>query len=172
MSFAVLHISGPVNSQALAPAKYSNSYGRMTGTCSSLVHASQYEAYSQLAYPQVAEFLRVSAWLEEMCHSDLNDLRPHSRAQRLLCRNEGGLQPLNDFVVLDTKQMRWQYPKLAAGNGPSPRNAATLTRIGDKLVLYGGWNPFVETYNDTHVMDVSGIEALRKNFASDPDGEW
>lgn len=82
------------------------------------------------------------------------------------------MQPLNDFVILDTKQMRWQYPKLAAGNGPSPRNAATLTRVAGKLVLYGGWNPFVETYNDTHVMDISGIEAFRKDFALDPDGDW
>ena len=33
-SFAALYISGPINSQALAPANYSRVYGRMTGTCS------------------------------------------------------------------------------------------------------------------------------------------
>ena len=89
-----------------------------------------------------------------------------------MCRNEGGLQPLNDFIVLDTKEMQWRYPKLADSSSPLPRNAATLTRVGDKLVLYGGWNPFVETYNDTHVMDVSGVSNMMKDFSLDPEEEW
>lgn len=82
------------------------------------------------------------------------------------------MQPLNDFIVLDIKQMQWHYPNLTDGSGPSPRNAATLTRVGDKLVLYGGWNPFVETYNDTHVMDVAGIDAMMDSFPLDPEGDW
>ena len=89
-----------------------------------------------------------------------------------MCRNEGGLQPLNDFIILDTEQMQWRYPKMTDGSGPLPRNAATLTRVGDRLVLYGGWNPFVETYNDTHVMDVSGADALMKDFPLDSEQEW
>ena len=89
-----------------------------------------------------------------------------------MCRNEGGLQPLKDFIVLDTQHMQWRYPKMKDGSGPLPRNAASLTRVGDRLVLYGGWNPFVETYNDTHVMDVSGADALMKDFPLDPEGEW
>ena len=82
------------------------------------------------------------------------------------------MQPLNDFIVLDTKEMQWRYPKLADGSGPLPRNAATLTRVGDKLVLYGGWNPFVETHNDTHVMDVSSVSSLMKDFPLDPEEDW
>lgn len=89
-----------------------------------------------------------------------------------MCRNEGGLQPLNDFFVLDTQRMQWRYPKLADSSGPAPRNAATLTAVGDKLVMYGGWNPFVETYNDTYVMDVSQYDALRKDSPLDPDKDW
>ncbi len=84
---------------------------------------------------------------------------------------EGGLQPLNDLFVLDTKQLQWQYPRLAPGAGPSPRNAATVTAVGGKLVLYGGWNPFVETYNDTFVMDVSGYAALRDKVPLEPEEE-
>ncbi|CAL8464640.1 g4175 [Coccomyxa elongata] len=82
---------------------------------------------------------------------------------------EGGLQPLNDFFVLDTKQLQWQYPTLDQGAGPSPRNAATLTAVGSKLVLYGGWNPFVKTYNDTFVMDVSGYAALKDSVPLEPE---
>ena len=82
------------------------------------------------------------------------------------------MQPLNDFIVLDAQQLQWRYPKLAGGRQPLPRNAATLTRVGDKLVLYGGWNPFVETYNDTHVMDVSRVGALKQDFLLDPEEDW
>ena len=89
-----------------------------------------------------------------------------------MCRNEGGLQPLNDFFVLDTEKLQWLYPKLAGGAGPSPRNAATLIRVGEKLVLHGGWNPFVLTYNDTYVMDLSGFDELRKDASLDPDEDW
>ena len=39
----------------------------------------------------------------------------------ILCRNEGGLQPLNDVFMLDTEKLRWLYPKLAGGTGPSSR---------------------------------------------------
>ena len=94
------------------------------------------------------------------------------QSHEALRRNEGGLQPLNDFFVLDTKQMKWLYPKLAGGAGPAPRNAATLTAVGDKLVMYGGWDPFVQSYNDTYVMDVSGFDAIREEAPLDPDEQW
>ena len=86
-------------------------------------------------------------------------------------RVEGGLQPLNDFFVLDTKQLQWQYPRVGQEAGPSPRNAATLSAVGEKLVLYGGWNPFVKTHNDTFVMDVSGYAGLRDEVPLEPEGE-
>lgn len=84
---------------------------------------------------------------------------------------EGGLQPLNDFFVLDTKQLQWQYPKVAQGACPAPRNAATMTAVGGKLVLHGGWHPFVKTYNDTFVMDVSGYDILRAEVPLEPEAE-
>ena len=71
--------------------------------------------------------------------------------------------------MLDTKQLQWQYPTLDQGAGPSARNAATLTAVGSKLVLYGGWNPFVKTYNDTYIMDVSGYAALRDSVPLEPE---
>mmetsp|Transcript_28788 Transcript_28788/g.84366 ORF Transcript_28788/g.84366 Transcript_28788/m.84366 type:complete len:358 (+) Transcript_28788:21-1094(+) len=49
-------------------------------------------------------------------------------------------------------------------DAPLPRNAASLTRVRsggadladakDMLVLHGGWNPFVQTYDDTWVMHI------------------
>jgi hypothetical protein len=88
------------------------------------------------------------------------------------CRVEGGLQPLNDFFVLDTKQLQWQYPRLAGGAaGPSPRNAATMTAVGSKLVLHGGWHPFVRTYNDTFVADVSRYADIRSQVPLEPAGD-
>ena len=97
---------------------------------------------------------------------------PRCQSCEAMRRNEGGLQPLNDFFVLDTKQMKWLYPKLAGGAGPMPRNAATLTAVGDKLVMYGGWNPFVQSYNDTYVMNVSEFDATREEAPLDPDEQW
>ena len=86
------------------------------------------------------------------------------------CREAGGLQPLSDFFVLDTRALAWQYPKPAPGAaGPSPRNAATLTAVGSSLVLHGGWNPFVQSYNDTFVMDVSGYDQLRAEVPLEPE---
>lgn len=101
--------------------------------------------------------------------------RAHAAAVRrfLSNREEGGLQPLDDLFALDTKTMTWRYPKLApAGAGPSPRNAATLTAVGGThLVLHGGWNPFVKSYNDTFVMDVSGYDQIRAHAPLDPEGD-
>ena len=72
--------------------------------------------------------------------------------------------------MLDSKALCWQYPKLAPGAaGPSPRNAATLTAVGSSLVLYGGWNPFVQSYNDTYVMDVSGYDHMRAEAPLEPE---
>ena len=89
--------------------------------------------------------------------------------QKWMSREEGGLQPLDDFFALDTRTMTWRYPKLAPGAGPSLRNAATLTAVGDAhLVLHGGWNPFVKSYNDTFVMDVSGYDKIRAHAPLDP----
>jgi len=43
-----------------------------------------------------------------------------------------------------------------APNAPAPRNAATLTPLGDgELLLHGGWWPFRRTYSDSHVLTVS-----------------
>ena len=46
-------------------------------------------------------------------------------------------------------------------NAPGPRNAATLTPIdsGDdtsstRLLLHGGWHPFVNTFGDSFVLTV------------------
>ncbi len=34
---------------------------------------------------------------------------------------------------------RRQYPQLAGGAAPSPRNAAMMVAVGSRLVLHGGW---------------------------------
>lgn len=65
--------------------------------------------------------------------------------------------------------MQWQYPRVVPGAGPSPRNAATLTAVGSQLMLYGGWNPFVQSYNDTYIMDVSAYDTLKEEVALEPE---
>jgi N-acetylneuraminic acid mutarotase len=65
----------------------------------------------------------------------------------------GGLQPLADTFVLDTAANEWRWPDEQDGGAkPAARNAATMNKVGEQLVLHGGWNPFVETYNDTWVL--------------------
>ena len=72
-----------------------------------------------------------------------------------LSREEGGLQPLSDCFVYDTVHNVWEEPEVIGGNKFRARNAHTLTTIsGNKAVAHGGWNPFVETYNDTFEMTV------------------
>ena len=40
-----------------------------------------------------------------------------------------------------------------ARNAPKPRNAATLSVVGDnELLLHGGWHPFKETFRDSHIL--------------------
>jgi len=44
---------------------------------------------------------------------------------------------------------------------PGPRNAATLSALGDgsqgegRLLLHGGWRPFLSTYTDSHVLTIT-----------------
>ena len=42
-----------------------------------------------------------------------------------------------------------------ATDAPGPRNAATLTPLGDgDYLLHGGWRPFVSTYSDSYVLHI------------------
>lgn len=62
------------------------------------------------------------------------------------------LKPLDDTFVLDTVKKQWRWPAQDFGPQPPARNAATLNcTAGNNLVLYGGWDPFQLTYNDTWV---------------------
>ena len=49
----------------------------------------------------------------------------------------------------------WRPMTLDGGSSPLPRNAATLTAAGDRLLLHAGWKPFVETYNDTFIFEAA-----------------
>ena len=69
-------------------------------------------------------------------------------------REGGGLQPLGDTFVLDTASGRWCWPEHSGGNFPQPRNAATMDFANGRLVMYGGWEAFVATYNDTWLLRI------------------
>ena len=74
-----------------------------------------------------------------------------------ICREGGGLQPMNDLIVFNTKERRWRWPQ--PRGGPSPRNAGSLTALADgRLVAHGGWDPFKETYNDTFLLETASLK--------------
>ncbi len=68
------------------------------------------------------------------------------------------MQVVDELLVLDTRSMAWQQPGLPAGQAlPSARNAAALVPAApgsSSLVLHGGWKAFVESYDDTFVVEV------------------
>ena len=82
-------------------------------------------------------------------------------AATLLCawparRSEAGLQPLGDCWALDTEALSWRELALER-DAPSARNAAVGSRLADgRLAVHGGWWPFKESYNDTHLLELQG----------------
>mmetsp|Transcript_41823 Transcript_41823/g.103152 ORF Transcript_41823/g.103152 Transcript_41823/m.103152 type:complete len:208 (+) Transcript_41823:277-900(+) len=78
----------------------------------------------------------------------------------------GGLQPRADTWLLEAERdnvWRWQLLRddgEAAAGIPYRRNAASLTTLAPaadgraRLLLHGGWDPFVETYDDTHILEL------------------
>ena len=59
--------------------------------------------------------------------------------------------------MLDTDSLAWTEPQVAAGKLPSARNAASMVQAAagsSTLVLHGGWQAFVETYNDTFLLEM------------------
>lgn len=69
------------------------------------------------------------------------------------CRQEGGLQPLNDLFVFDIKSCSWQWPKIDSESVPSPRNAHIAANLKGQLLISGGWDPFKKSYNDTFLLN-------------------
>lgn len=67
--------------------------------------------------------------------------------------SENGLRPRADTWMLHVEEERWE---LLLEDGPPPRNAATLTvdDTGNGLILAGGWNPFIETYDDCYRLEL------------------
>ena len=89
-------------------------------------------------------------------------LPPNGNGIVVCCGAEAGaagLVPRADAwaLTLDSKG-EGQWTCLLADDAllaPAPRNAATLTPLGDRpgeLLLHGGWHPFVRTYADSRVL--------------------
>lgn len=77
----------------------------------------------------------------------------------------GGLEMLQDVFVYDTVNDTWGVPDvqpLVLDDGsssdsatlPPGRNAAVMVALGRQLLLHGGWRAFVETYNDSYLVNV------------------
>lgn len=67
------------------------------------------------------------------------------------------LQVIDELLVLDTASMAWRKPELAEGQLPSARNASSMvpaTAGSSTLVLHGGWKAFVESYDDTFLLEL------------------
>jgi hypothetical protein len=70
-----------------------------------------------------------------------------------------GLQVLDELLALDTRDMMWQRLQQPAGQQlPGARNGSTMVPAGpgsSTLVMHGGWKAFVESYDDTHLLQVA-----------------
>lgn len=74
----------------------------------------------------------------------------------------GGLEMLGDVHLYDTESNSWvKDVQLAAGaTAPAARNAAVMVPLPSRgygrpqLLLSGGWRAFVETYNDSYLVEV------------------
>ncbi len=67
------------------------------------------------------------------------------------------MQVIDDLLVLDTASLAWRKPEVAQGQLPSARNAASMVPMAagsSTLVLHGGWKAFVESYDDTFLLEV------------------
>lgn len=83
-------------------------------------------------------------------------------------QDSGGLVPRGDMWLLEAGRAghppRWSLLGGDSGKPPAamprPRNAATLTQIAPtpdgvpRLLLHGGWEPFVETFDDTFIFEL------------------
>ena len=67
----------------------------------------------------------------------------------MLCRQEGGLQPLDDTFIFDIETCSWQWPEIEPDVVPRARNAHISANLDGQLLISGGWDPFKKTYNDT-----------------------
>jgi N-acetylneuraminic acid mutarotase len=73
----------------------------------------------------------------------------------------GGLEMLGDAHVYDTQANAWLVPAVE-GNLPAARNAGVMVPLpqrqagdGAKLLLSGGWKAFVETFNDSFLVQLA-----------------
>lgn len=69
--------------------------------------------------------------------------------------NETGHIFLNDVLLFDTEQQRWQMA-YARGPTPSGRTKHTATLIGNKLYVFGGGDG-LRLYNDLFCLDIGMI---------------
>ena len=72
-------------------------------------------------------------------------------------KTSGGLEPLMDVWALDIASNSWSELLDTSSDRsaiPAARNAATLTTYGDHFLLHAGWNPFVESYSDSFVLEL------------------
>lgn len=77
--------------------------------------------------------------------------------------SSGGLEMLQDVFLYDSASNTWMTPDEQAlesaeggsgGKAPAGRNAAVMVPLGKQLLLYGGWQAFNETYNDSYIVSV------------------
>ena len=77
----------------------------------------------------------------------------------------GGLEVNDELHILDVAANKWLTVVASSpGKRPAARNAATLTELAGRqdragnragmMVLHGGWRAFVETYNDTYLLQL------------------
>lgn len=70
---------------------------------------------------------------------------------------------LNDLFVLDCETLAWSRPE-TSGDVPDPRDGHTMTLVGNKLMVFGGWNGR-DYFSDVSSLDPKGGVWQRLNVS-------
>lgn len=72
----------------------------------------------------------------------------------------------NDVFIFNPESESWYQP-VTMGTKPKPRSGHSATLLGDRLVLFGGWDAPV-CYNDLHVLDLCLMEFTSPTVTGNP----
>lgn len=62
----------------------------------------------------------------------------------------------NELYIFNTHAKNW-YKPLTTGDPPSPKSGHSASLLGDRLVVFGGWD-FPQCFNDVSIIDLAMME--------------
>lgn len=62
----------------------------------------------------------------------------------------------NELYIFNTSAKNW-YKPITSGTPPSPKSGHSASLLGDRLVIFGGWD-FPQCFNDVSIIDLAMME--------------